>query len=213
VSVDEWVQIFLAVGTVAAAILAYVAIRKGSRSETKVSGETRMRELARAEQEPLRDHLVMTDQRVAQISVTTSRIETTLDKVDSTVDQVRERVAGVEATQIRLIEQINMNLAKLLHQPDPRRGHVDHLLENYMEGTLTDDERTELKKYLIMIRNYEPDKTTLPFPVYPGEQTAAAILLGTMDLVAPDGMARYGHSSHRTVMHDAHPEDEEHSND
>ena len=169
-SVDEWVEVALAVGTVAAALLAYIAIRRDFRSSGKESGEARIRELARAEQEGLRDRAALTDQRAAQMGDRVARIDTTLDKVNDTVDLVRERLAGLEATQVRLIEQINMNLAKLIHQPDPRRAHIDHLLENFMEGTLTGDERTELKKFLVMIRNYEEGRSVLLFPVYPGER-------------------------------------------
>lgn len=96
------------------------------------------------------------------------------------------------------LEALAMNSAKNLHQPDPRRAHVDKLLEAFMEGTLTPEERIELRKTLVTIRNYEPNGTTqLDFPVHPGEQTAAAILLSTMDLVDPVRMASLGHSVHR----------------
>jgi hypothetical protein len=72
--------------------------------------------------------------------------------------------------------------AMILHQPDPDRHHIDVLLESYIDGTITDDEKKELKKFLYIIRNWEPGQD-VGFPVHPGEQVAAAVLLRTMDYV------------------------------
>lgn len=76
-------------------------------------------------------------------------------------------------------KQLALDAAKILHQPDPRRAHVDRLLEAFMDDTLTSEEETELRKYLVTIRNWEPGMD-VGFPVHPGEQTAAAILLRTL---------------------------------
>lgn len=76
----------------------------------------------------------------------------------------------------------SMDAAKILHQPDPARHHIDVLLESFMDGTITDGERQELKKFLYIIRNWEPGQE-VGFPIHPGEQVAAAILLRTMDYV------------------------------
>jgi hypothetical protein len=205
VTLDEWVQIALAVGTVAAALLAYYAIRRETRKSSSTDTETRVKELARGEQEPLKDRISHNDIRIAQIIDSVGRMESVVLKIDENVHDSRERLASVEALQRQHIEQITMSLMKQLHQPDPRRARVDHLLEQYMEGTITSSEVVELKKYLVKIRNLEPTEDqveaavlALGFPVFPGEQTNAAILLGTMDLVDPARLAAYGNSVHRS---------------
>lgn len=99
------------------------------------------------------------------------------------------------------LEQLAMNAAKGLHQPDPARARLDHLLEAFIEGTLTADERVELKKTLVLIRNYEVNGPPLDFPVHQGEQAFAVILLSTMDKVDPQRMATMGHTLHRSARH------------
>jgi hypothetical protein len=131
------------------------------------------------------------------------RMENTVKNNSADLRAVSEKLSqmGVKVDMYwNSLEQLAMNAAKGLHQPDPARAHVDHLLEAFMEGTLTGEEKTELKKILVKIRNYEENGPDLEFPVQPGEQTFAAILLSTMDLVDPRRMAAMGHSVHRSVM-------------
>jgi hypothetical protein len=203
--VNEWVQVALAVATVIAAIMAWIAVKRDSRKDTAVGNELRIKELARFEQEPLKDRIAVNGGRIDQMRDSVNRMEATLINVDHNVHDTRERLASVEALQRQHIEQLTMSLMKQLHQPDPRRARVDHLLEEYMEGTITDSEIIELKKYLVKMRNFEPTENQiedsariLGFPVFPGEQTNAAILLGTMDLVNPARLATYGHAEHRS---------------
>lgn len=78
--------------------------------------------------------------------------------------------------------QLAIDVAKILHQPDPRRAHIDALLESLMADTLSAGEEAELRDYLVKIRNWEPGQD-VGFPVHQGEQTAAAILLTAMSHV------------------------------
>lgn len=164
--------------------------------------------------DPLHDSL---NNHTVQISQNSDR----LSRVESLQNNILTRQQEFSDAQARMgvkvdmywtsLEQLAMNSAKNLHQPDPLRARVDHLLESFMEGTLSDSERNELKKTLVKIRNYEQvndaqanyEKSVaqLGFPVHPGEQTAAAILLSTMDLVEPGRMAAMGHAEHRSVAH------------
>lgn len=214
-TVDEWVQVALAIGTICAALLAYYAIRRDTKRDLQSGGETRIKELARVEQEPLKDRISMNDARITQMRDTINRMENTLGKIDTNIHETRERLSSVEALQRQHIDQITMSLMKQMHQPDPRRARIDHLLEAYMEGAISGSEIVELKKALIKIRNFEPvdnqveeSARVLGFPVFPGEQTAAAILLGTMDLVDPARLAAYGHSEHRAEGHKRQSEDD-----
>lgn len=207
-NLDAWVQIAIALGTVVAAVIAVMAIRKDSRKEDRELHEARIRELARSEQDIIKDRLAITDTRIAQLQDSSGRIDSTVTKLSDTVADVRERLTSVETLQRQHIEQITMNLMKFMHQPDPRRNHIDRLFEAFMEGVITQEESIELKKILVAIRNLEPSEDQvndsiekLGFPVYPGEQTAAAIILGTMDLVEPSRLASYGHATHRSSAH------------
>lgn len=154
-----------------------------------------------AESKPLDDRIADHTLRLGQAGDRLSRIEKALEDIlgqnRAMADQMARMGVKVDVYWTTL-EALAMNSAKQIHQPDPARAHVDKLLEAFMEGTLTDAERIELRKILVVIRNYEPNGTTpLDFPVHPGEQTAAAILLSTMDLVDPSRMAALGHSAHR----------------
>jgi hypothetical protein len=142
--------------------------------------------------------------RFAQDGDRLNRIEDLLRDMASNQREFSDQMAkmGVKVDMYwNSLEQLAMNTAKNLHQPDPARQHIDLLLEAFMEGTITDAEKLELKKILVKIRNYDPAGPPLNFPVHPGEQTAAAILLSTMDIVDPRRMAAMGHAEHRSAEH------------
>lgn len=154
--------------------------------------------------DPLRDSLSHHSAQLVQQGERINRLEdmmkdnsTELKSLHDKLSQMSVKVDMYWAS----LEQLAMNAAKGLHQPHPERQRLDHLLEQFIEGTLTDTERTELKKILVQIRNYEPTSPPLEFPVLQGEQTFAAILLSTMDLVNPQHLASMGHSLHRSVRH------------
>jgi hypothetical protein len=151
--------------------------------------------------EPVKDSLAIHTTQMTQLGDRCSRIEDSVKENSSYIRDMTEKISqmGVKVdTYWNTLESLAMNAAKGLHQPHPERARVDHLLEAFVEGTLTPEERTELKKILVQIRNYEPG-TTLDFPVFPGEQTFAAILLSTMDIVNPQRMAAMGHAMHRSA--------------
>lgn len=117
---------------------------------------------------------------------------------DSTRAIVRAEVASLTATVTSLETKMDVvwtaiaaNMARVLHQPDPRRRHIDVLLEKLTEGTLDAGERDRLRGYLRIICDWEPG-TPADFPVHPGEQVAAAILLSILDHELDKGGARRG---------------------
>lgn len=152
--------------------------------------------------EPLKESINSNNAQWSQHGDRLNRVETAVTANSADLRVVTDTLSkmGVKVDMYwNSLEQLAMNAAKGLHQPDPARARVDHLLEAFMEGTLTGDENTELKKLLVKIRNYEASGPPLEFPVHPGEQTFAAILLSTMDLVDPTRMAAMGHTTHRSV--------------
>lgn len=154
--------------------------------------------------EPVKATLATHTSQLIQYADRDARTEDTVKENSRLIRDLSDKLTrqGVKVDMYwTTLEQLAMNAAKGLHQPHPARARVDHLLEAFIEGTLTPDERTELKKILVKIRNYEPDGPPIEFPVIPGEQTFAAILLSTMDLVDPTRMAAMGHSLHRSARH------------
>ena len=77
----------------------------------------------------------------------------------------------------------------MLHHPEPNRARVDYLLDCFREGFITPEESEELKGYLHTIMTWEPagDGAEPPFTLFPGEPTAAALMLATMDHVNNTG--------------------------
>jgi len=180
--------------------VAFIQYRENHRTKVDDTLHDVIREIANQANEPLKAILADHTLRLTQSGDRQNRIE---DMVKTNSVDLRAAIDTMTRMGVKVdmywstLEALAMNSAKNLHQPDPRRARIDHLLEAFMEGTLTDSERIDLKKYLVAIRNYEPGVTVLEFPVYPGEQTAAAILLSTIDIVDPARMATYGHAVHR----------------
>ena len=102
------------------------------------------------------------------------------DKQQVLHDQVLERLARLETKVEVFWRSVAMDAAKIIHSPDPRRKHIDDLLDAFTGGTITREQAGELRKILVKMRDWEPGEDA-GFPVYQGEQVAAAILLRTMD--------------------------------
>lgn len=110
-------------------------------------------------------------------------ITRSLAPISEKLGDVVTRIAVLESTQ-GFLRDLMHGQAQVLHQPDPRRHHIDVLLEALMEDRLTEAQETELRGYLQLIKEWEPGRD-VGFPVHPGEQTAASVLLATMDHVLP----------------------------
>jgi len=185
-------------------IVAILQYRENHRTKVDSDLNKYIRDIAREIVEPVKDQVSSHEIRFSQDGDRLNRIEELLRVNSADLRAALETMTkmGVKVDMYwSSLESMAMNSAKGLHQPDPRRERIDALLEDFMEGTLTEPERIELKKLLVQIRNYEPGGPDLPFPVYPGEHTLAAILLSTMDLVDPEKMAAIGHAAHRSAAH------------
>jgi hypothetical protein len=128
-------------------------------------------------------------EKLTEFGVTMAGLATSLTHVDGEMEKSGIRIGSlmdrtsVLETKVELWwKQVALQAAQILHQPDPRRAAVDKLLEAFMSGHLTRAQESELRRYLTIIRDYEPGQET-PFPVQQGEQMSAAILLSTMQHV------------------------------
>jgi len=168
-----------ALGTVFGTFIAYMVWRESHSDRGKLK---RQEEIQR-ETEPLRGQVHDLELNFSHIS---DMIESAVTRgVQSLVDQQNHLATEHAQMETKMDflwgtqKQLAMDAAKILHQPDPRRSHIDQLLEDFMDDTLTIERERELRRYLMQIRNWEPGQD-IGFPVHPGEQTAAAILLRTM---------------------------------
>lgn len=98
------------------------------------------------------------------------------------IQPVRASLVSLETKMDVLWElqkQAALDAAKILHHPEPGRREIDVLLDAFINDTLTSDEATQLRKKLTIIRDWEPGED-VGFPVYLGEQMAAAAILRVM---------------------------------
>ncbi len=110
------------------------------------------------------------------------RVTASVDKNSLALAGLSDRITVLETKMEIFWRNVGVELARVLHSPNPARAHVDELLEAWMENKITPDQREELRRLLEYIRDYHPgDKSD--FPVYAGDHVAAAILLQTMSFV------------------------------
>lgn len=110
------------------------------------------------------------------------RVTAAVDKNSLALSGLSDRITVLETKMEIFWRNVGVELARVLHSPNPARTHIDALLEALMEGRITAEERDELKGLLEYIRDYHPGDES-DFPVYAGDQVAAAILLQTMSFV------------------------------
>jgi len=116
---------------------------------------------------------------IGTLSLDSRRISSVVDRNSTAVTGLGDRITVLETKMDVFWRNVGVELARVLHSPNPARAHVDALLEALTEGRLTPVEREELKGLLQYIRDYHSgDKSD--FPIYAGDQVAAAILLQTM---------------------------------
>lgn len=101
------------------------------------------------------------------------------EDLHATIDPLRTDVAVLKS-QVGFLWS---DAITTLHHPEPTRYRVDYLLDTLKHGTITKSEIAELKQALTDIIHHEEGTNPAPFKVFPGEQTAASILLHSIDHV------------------------------
>lgn len=131
-----------------------------------------------------RQSTVKDKQQVDADSIKTA-ITIALTPVQESLARVDTRSAVLETKVDMLWANLQKDMARILHSPDPRRRHVDFLMDKLINDVpLSSDEENELREILDKIKHYEPDHPSgLDFPVRDGEQVVAAFLLRSLDYV------------------------------
>jgi hypothetical protein len=164
--------------TVTAIIISYIALRESHSDKVGQKREAALKQAIKDGTSELSSKLNLLDNQFTGfktdfISRVDAIVMRALHPHDISLTQVSTKIDLFQA-------QLAAAMAQFLHQPDPARMHIDVLLESFMEGTITPAERSELREHLGTICAWEPGKPS-PYPIHPGEQVAAAILLSTMD--------------------------------
>lgn len=124
---------------------------------------------------------------VSALTADCQRITDAVGRNTVAVAALSDRITVLETKMEVFWRNVGIEVAKVLHSPNPARAHVDALLEALMDGRITPAQSDELRGILQYIRDYhQGDKSD--FPIYAGDQVAAAILLQTMGFVEPRKM-------------------------
>jgi hypothetical protein len=146
-----------ALGSVGALLIAYLAYRQSNKKDK---------------------------QQIDADSIKTA-ITIALTPLQDSLNSAGTRTAVLETKVDMLWSNLQKDMAKLLHSPDPRRAHIDYLMDKIIhDQSLTPHEENDLREILKTIMNYEPGHSPDPgFPIRDGEQTQAAFLLRSLDYV------------------------------
>lgn len=175
-----WVAISSIAGCLALAI-AYLGYRERHSDRLTQRETDRVKAIVHAEMDPGASRQLELATRLDNIIARQNQLAQDIHDQNAKMGAILDRLAVME-TKIEVFwRSVAMDAAKIIHSPDPRRAHIDRLLESFMNGTMTTEEESDLRKVLVTIRDFEQGVTKLSFPVYPGEQIAAAILLRTME--------------------------------
>lgn len=169
-----------AFATVIAVVVAVLAHRMNKNVQSSADREKAVTTAIGIELKPFETKLAEIGTVLSGITTSLTHQSGEIEKGSTRIGSLMDRTAVLETKVELWWKAIANDAAKILHQPDPRRAHIDTLLEAFMSGRLTGDQETELRGYLRIIRDYEPGQVT-DFPVRDGEQMPASILLSTME--------------------------------
>jgi hypothetical protein len=164
-------------------LMAYLLTRGTVQQDKSTSA---VKGLVHTEIEPLLLHRTSVDGQIAALAGQLGQLSADLAKMHDRQGTVLDRITVLETKIDVFWKNVALDVARVLHSPNPARAHIDELLEAFMDGHLEPAQRANLKTILTEIRDYHQGDPSA-FPIYPGDQVAAAILLQTMDLASTGG--------------------------
>lgn len=184
---DTALALVSAIAAILGSLVVWLTLRETRRESRRKVAEARdtakIKAIVLAELKPFIDQQQELHARVDNIVQHQDELQRDLRDMTRRTGELLDRVAVI-GTKVdvywKTVENLAMDAAKIIHSPDPRRAHIDALLDSFMDGTISSKDADELRGILVFLRDWEPGKPSA-FPVYQGEQIAAAILLRTMD--------------------------------
>lgn len=167
------------------AAIGWLTYRDAHRGSVENADVAKIKAMIQAELRPLAEQVH--DLKSQSDAVAARQIQQQQDTRELSEKQGRilDRLAVIE-TKIEVFwKAVAMDAAKIIHSPDPRRAVVDNLIEEFQRaadghGVMPTEDYDKLREILLFMRDWEPGMKS-DFPIYPGEQFAAAVLLRTMD--------------------------------
>jgi hypothetical protein len=181
-----WIAVSAVAGVLAMGI-SYSAYRERHTDRISQREAERIRQIVRADMEPVAGRQQELALRLDSLITRQDQLAADAREQNARIGAILDRLAVME-TKIEVFwRSVAMDAARIIHSPDPARAHIDALLDSFMTGTMTPEQERELRQVLVKIRDHEPGDVAVGFPVYPGEQIAAAILLRTMEYAMAGG--------------------------
>lgn len=105
------------------------------------------------------------------------------------LDPIKTDIAtlkGDTGAMWKSLEQLSVAYAQMIHKPHPENQELDALLDAYVswvegDGPFSQEQELELRRYLKLMKNWQPGQQ-LNFVIEPEDPTRAAALLATMEL-------------------------------
>jgi TolA-binding protein len=169
-----------ALSGVLAVVVAWLGYRDVHREGSFRRDQERIERIVQAALQPVQERQQDLNNRLERAAERQQDLQGELHDYVEKQAKVLDRLAVLETKTEVFWKSVAMDVARIIHSPDPARVHIDALLDAFMSGTISPGEAEELRGLLVKMRDWEPGDD-IGFPVYAGEQVAAAILLRTMD--------------------------------
>jgi hypothetical protein len=170
--------------SVVAAVVALSAFlytrNSGRREARRITNSKALSEAIAAGIAPVGEQVAILRHEVSLLSARVETLSSSDVHVSGQVTEILSKVAVLDTKMEVFWKNVALDAARILHSPHPERAHVDALLEALMDGTITAKGREDLRQVLRYMRDYHPGDPS-EFPIYPGEQVAAVILLRSME--------------------------------
>lgn len=176
---EVWGTVLGSFGSLAAVVVAIVAFMHTRSQDDRAKADAHLQELIRGALDPLLTKITDQQQSIGYLTNRVAALEQGAQQHDARIGEILDRLARLETKIDVFWKSVAMDAAKIIHSPDPKRQHIDELLDAFMNGTITAPQAEELREILTKLRDWEPG-TPIDFPVHQGEQVAAAMLLATM---------------------------------
>lgn len=111
-------------------------------------------------------------------------IDQSLQPIKDSQAEGNTRMSVIETKVDMLWMNLQKDMARGIHSPDPRRAHIDSLMEKIInEEPMSQIELDETKQILHKMVDYEPGHSPDPgFPMKDGDPVFAAFLLRSFDV-------------------------------
>lgn len=185
------IAIVSTVATVLMAVIGWLVWRDSRRAAVKAQDDARIKAIVEAAILPLAQQVHDLNMQLNSAVERQRQLQGDVRDLTDRLGRVLDRVTVVE-TKIEVFwKSVAMDAAKIIHSPNPKRREIDKLIEAFQEasegrGEMTSEQYVRLQEVLHTMRDWEPGKDS-EFPIYPGEQFAAAVLLRTMDHALESG--------------------------